>query len=292
MYELIKVSECAYYIDCPSKIGIIKACEDEVFLIDSGNHRETGKKVLKILNAEGWKLKGIINTHSHADHIGGNRYLQAQTGCKIYSRGIDRDFTNHPTLMAAQVWGALPLPELRHKFLLAEESVCEELTAETLPEGFEIIELRGHTPDMVGIRTPDGVVFLADALSSAEILDKYKIGFIYDIKTYLQTLRAVCEMRAELFVPSHVAPCRDIAPLARYNIDKVGEVVAKILDILASPHSFEELLTALFNEYGLALSYEQYALVGSTVRSYISYLKGEERIDGIIENNRLLWVRK
>lgn len=292
MYELVKVSECAYYIDCPSKIGIIKVGDGEVFLIDSGNHRETGKKVLKILNAEGWSLKGIINTHSHADHIGGNRYLQAQTGCKIYSKGIDRDFTNHPTLMASLVWGGMPLPELRHKFLLAEESVCEELTAEILPEDFEIIELYGHTPDMVGIRTPDGVVFLADALSSAEILDKYKIGFIYDIKTYLETLRAVREMRAELFVPSHAAPCGDIAPLAQYNIDKVKETQEKILKILESPRTFEELLIELFNEYGLTLSYEQYALVGSTVRSYISCLKDDGKIDGVIENNRLLWVRK
>ena len=292
MYELIKVSDSAYYIDCPTKIGIIKVGEREVFLIDSGNHRETAKKVLKILNNEGWTLKAIINTHSHADHIGGNRYLQAGTGCRIYAKGIDRDFTNHPTLMASLAWGAKPLPELRHKFLLAEESVCEELSADILPDGFEIIDLSGHTSDMIGIKTPDGVVFIADCLSGKEIIAKYKIGFIFDIKTYLETLERVKNMEGALFVPSHAAPCEDIAPLAQYNIDKVNEVKEKILKFLETPLNFEELLKKLFDEYGLTLTHEQYALVGSTVRSYFAYLEDENLIEGFIEDNKLLWRKK
>lgn len=289
MYDLIKASETAYYIDCPSKIGIIKVGDNEVFLIDSGNNREAGKRALKILNSKGWSLKGIINTHSHADHIGGNRYLQANTGCPVYAKGIERDFTNHPILESVSIWGARPMAELRHKFLLAEESYCEELAPDVLPEGFELVDLSGHTPDMVGVRTPDGVVFLADCLSSAETLDKYKIGFIYDIRAYLETLKNVKELDATLFIPSHAKPTDNITPLAVYNIDKVRETIDTILFALCEPRGFEELLTELFDKYGLTLTYEQYALVGSTVRSYISYLKDEGRIEGVLDNNRLLW---
>ncbi len=39
-----------------------------------------------------------MNTHSNADHIGGNRYLQGQTGCKVYSGGIEAAFTKYPVL--------------------------------------------------------------------------------------------------------------------------------------------------------------------------------------------------
>lgn len=76
MYELIQLTEHDYYIDCPAKIGLVKAADDEVFLIDSGNDKDAGKKIYRILESNKWKLKAIFNTHSHADHIGGNRFLQ------------------------------------------------------------------------------------------------------------------------------------------------------------------------------------------------------------------------
>ena len=44
---------------------------------------------------------------------------------------------------------------------MAQESDAQELTKESLPEGFEIIPLPGHFFDMVGFRTPDDVVYTA-----------------------------------------------------------------------------------------------------------------------------------
>lgn len=45
----------------------------------------------------------------------------------------------------------------------------------------------------------------------------------------------------------------------------------------------------LFDEYGLKLNFEQYALVGSTVRSYLAWLKDSGRLDAKFEENMLLW---
>ena len=79
MYELIQLADSSYYIECPAKIGIYRINETEVAAIDSGSDKDAAKKVLRVLNENGWKLKAIYNTHSHADHIGGNKYLQDQT---------------------------------------------------------------------------------------------------------------------------------------------------------------------------------------------------------------------
>ena len=68
MYELVQVSEECYYINCLAKIG--------VYLVDSGNDKDAGRKIRKILDKNGWHLAAILNTHSNADHIGRNRYLQ------------------------------------------------------------------------------------------------------------------------------------------------------------------------------------------------------------------------
>ena len=53
MYELIQVSKRSYYIQSPAKIGLVRLDGQDVCLIDSGN-----------------------------------KYLQSQTGCKIYTPGI------------------------------------------------------------------------------------------------------------------------------------------------------------------------------------------------------------
>lgn len=291
MYELIQVTDRSYYIQSPAKIGLVKLNDREVCLIDSGNDKDAGRKVRQILDANHWKLTAIYNTHSNADHIGGNKYLQGQTGCKIYAPGIECDFTRHPVLEPAFLYGGYPCKDLRHKFLLAQESNAEYLTKDVVPEGFEIISLPGHFFDMAGFRTPDDVVYLADCLSSRETLDKYQIGFIYDVAAYLKTLEMVKSLTAKMFIPAHAAATTDISGLAQYNIDKVNEIAEKIVDICAEPLCFEVILQRLFGEYSLTMTFEQYALVGSTVRSYLAWLKDTGRLSVKFENNLLLWGR-
>ena len=291
MYELIQVSELCYYIQSPAKIGVVKTAGNDVVLIDSGNHKTAGKKALKLLEQNGWRLRAVFNTHSHADHIGGNRFLQEHTGCKIYAPGIERDFTCHPVLEPTFLYGGCPPSELRHKFLMAQDSNTLPLTPDALPDGMEAIPLPGHSFDMVGFRTKDNIVFLADCLSSRETLDKYRVSFLTDVKACLETLERVMDMDAAVFVPSHAETTADIRALAQYNIDKVHEIADDILDICREPVGFERILQGLFDKYGLSMNFEQYALVGSTVRSYLSWLKECGGLRAFFENNALLWEK-
>lgn len=289
MYELIQVADNSYYIQSPAKIGLVKLNDTDVVLIDSGNDKDAGKKIKKILDANGWTLKAIYNTHSNADHTGGNKYLQTQTGCKIYAPGIEADFTNHPILEPSYLYGGCPPKDLRHKFLMAQECEAEYLTEKVLPEGWEIVYLPGHFFDMVGFRTQDDVVYLADCLSSRTTLDKYGITVLYDVEKYLQTLEMVKSMKAKLFIPSHADPTEDICELAQYNIDKVKEIAEHILKICETPLNFEVILQKLFADYGLTMSFEQYVLVGSTVRSYLAWLKDTGKMEILLEENMLHW---
>jgi hypothetical protein len=67
---------------------------------------------------------------------------------------------------------------------MAQESEADELTQEALPEGVSVIPLPGHFFDMVGYRSADGAVYLADCPSSRETLEKYQITFLYDVAAY------------------------------------------------------------------------------------------------------------
>ncbi len=291
MYELIQVSERDYYIQSPAKIGLARLNDSDVCLIDSGNDKDAGRKVRQILDANKWHLTAIYNTHSNADHIGGNQYLQRQTGCRVYAPGIDCAFTRRPILEPSFLYGGFPPGDLRHKFLMAQESDARELTQDVLPDGFALIPLPGHFFDMVGFRTPDDTVYLADCLSSRETLEKYRIGFIYDVAAYLKTLETVKSMQAKQFVPSHAPACSEIASLAQHNMDQVLEIAERIVGICAEPLCFEAVLQRLFSDYGLDMNFEQYVLVGSTVRSYLAWLRDTGRLQVLFENSMLLWQR-
>ena len=286
MYELIQAAEHTYYIESPAKIGLVQT-GGTVALIDSGSDKEAGRKVRQHLDARGLKLSAIYNTHSNADHIGGNQYLQRQTGCAVYAPGVEAAFTRDPILEPSFLYGGCPPKPLRHKFLLAQPSDVQVLDPKACP--LEVIPLPGHFFDMVGYRTEDDVVFLADCLSSRETLEKYRVSFLYDVAAYLDTLDRVAAMEAALFIPAHAAATEDIAPLARYNRDQVYAVAEDLLDLLAEPLVFEEVLRRLFRRYHLTMDFQQYVLVGSTVKSYLAWLLDGGRVKAAFDDCRLLW---
>ncbi len=289
MYELNQVAKNTYYIDCPAKMGLYRVNETDVWLIDSGNDKEAGKKVQKILNANGWTLKVIINTHSNADHIGGNHLLQERTGCSIYAPGIEAAFTRFPVLEPSFLYGGYPCKTLRNKFLMAQPSETHDLTELELPAGMEIFPLKGHFFDMIGVKTPDNVYFLADCFSGENVIEKYHVSFVYDVAEYLHTLDFVEKLEGTFFVPAHSNAAPDIRPTVQANRRKVLEILETLLELCQRPISAEDVVKAVFDHYGLQMDFNQYVLVGSTVRSYLSYLLDQEKLRADFVENRLVW---
>ena len=288
--ELIKVGEKTYYIKNPTNIGIYKIDEENVYLIDSGNDKDAGKKIIKIVEEQGWKIKGIINTHSNADHIGGNKVIQDRTGSAIYAYNIEKSFTENPILEPSFLYGGYPFKDLRNKFLLAKESTVTNIE-NNLPEGLEYISLKGHFFDMIGIKTSDDVYFLADSLFSEETIMKYHLFFIYDVREYLNTLDYLDTLKGSLFIPSHCEASTDIKLLTSLNRNKIHEVLDVITKYCEKEVTFEEILKYIFDKYSLVMNANQYVLIGSTIRSYLSYLYDEGKITYEFKYNKMLWKK-
>ena len=286
MYELIGAAGHTFYIDCPTKVGLY-VDGNEAFAIDGGGDKDAAKKILRHL--EGKNLRAVYLTHSHADHIGGCATLYERSGCAIFAPEIECAFTQYPILEPISLYGGRPPKELHHKFLLAKESPAQPLGA--MPNGWEAIPLYGHSPAMTGYRTPDNVVFLGDCLSSEGTLEKYPIGYLYDVGQYLDTLDKVAAMHAALFVPAHAPATTDIAPLAHKNRQAVLAVAEQIAAFCEQPVGFDELLAKLFDHYGMVMTVQQHALVGSTVRSYLSYLCDTERLSMSVCDNQMRWQK-
>ena len=115
------------------------------------------------------------------------------------------------------------------------------------------------------------------------------MNFIYDVAAYLDTLDKVCQLEGRLFIPAHAEPTEDIRPLAALNRAKVLEIIDVLLGFCKEPLCFEDILQKVFAHYQLTMDFNQYVLVGSTIRSYLSYLLDRGALVAEFVDSKLLW---
>jgi glyoxylase-like metal-dependent hydrolase (beta-lactamase superfamily II) len=199
-----------------------------------------------------------------------------------------------PSLEPLFLWGAAPFKDLRGKFLQAEPSVVTDLLpAEGPIEGtpLEAIALPGHYLEMVGFRTPDDIVFLADSLFSETILAKYGFVVCCDVAGQFATLDRLETLEASLFVPCHAKPVTDIRALVKANREALEKLLDKTLAACGSGASREDVLASLAQVYGITLSSVQFVLTTITVSACLAYLADQGRIAPAFENGRMSWHR-
>lgn len=293
--ELTLLAGRTYVARSPTNIGIVATEGGEALVIDTGLDEDAGRKIIRACEAAQLRIALVANTHSNADHCGGNAFIKARTGCRIAAPRLEAAFIENPWLEPSFLWGACPIPPLRNKFLMAKSSRVDELLeapCDVSGTSLKALPLPGHYMGMVGFMTADRVFFAADAAASPEILDKYSYYFVYDVAAHLVSLDVLAGIDADWIVPSHSEPVRDAGPLVAANKAKILEVGERVLALCKRPSTPEELVAALAASYGLELNHTQYALLGSTLRSYLAWLADRDLVASSLDTNRLIIERK
>jgi len=291
--KLQKISGFAHYLKSPTNIGVLIEGK-EAILIDSGNDTDKAKRIYKALEGEGLNIKAICNTHSHADHWGGNHYLQKKTGCRVISSKIEAAMINNNIMEPFYLYGAEPLNVLKNKFLMAKECSCEIFDSSHLNfagRRVEIVDLKGHSPGMVGFKTEEGVFFTGDAFFSNKIIEKYKLMYSSDITGHLETLDFLENSNSKYFVPSHGDICGGdgLKDLIEKNRNAINRVNLILLDAMAEPASLEELLISSMETLGVSMNIGQYFLNRTTISAHLSHLCKQGMAVARMDKNRLLF---
>ncbi len=286
--ELIQLGKKTYYIKNHTNIGVYLLDDTHVYLIDTGNDKDAGKKILKIIEEQGWQIVGIINTHSHADHTGGNHIIQERTNATVYNYQLENVFTEYPLLEPSFLYGGFPMEQLKNKFLYAQTSHSHSIE-NNLPTGLEYISLKGHSFHHIGIKTDDEVYFLGDSIISIETIEKYHIFYLCDIKETLHSLDILETLKGNWFIASHVEATKQITSIIEENRNQIHRIIETILEFCREKITFETLLKKIFEHFDMNMNLNQYFLISCTLRSYISYLCNEQKLNYFFENNTMFY---
>lgn len=117
----------------------------EAFVIDPGDNIEG---ILAILAKHDLKVKAIVITHAHIDHIGGAAKLKAATGAPVHMNASDQELYDHLDVQAS--WLQMKMPE--------KTSIdTEARDGDTLGLGtsvFHVLHTPGHTQGSISLWIP------------------------------------------------------------------------------------------------------------------------------------------
>lgn len=288
MFEIKQLTENTFFYEAYSNVGIHRINDKEVVLIDACDHVRMVRGLDRLLEGMGLTVNTIINTHCHVDHICGNRYFKDKYGCRVLCSKLEQGFIFKPDLEPRFYNAGLSVDKLRSPYFQVESVEAEVITEENLPEGFEIIALPGHSFEMIGVRTPDDVLFLADSLISEFTWENYKIPFFYNIDKQLETLEMLKGVRAEIFVPSHCAESEDISELIQYNIDRLREKRQMVFELCES-QSFESLFDLVVKDQEIDMRMPRYCMYASVLKNLLQSLIDNGKVYTAYENGRIIY---
>jgi len=298
--ELNKINGNTYFIDNPTNVGVYLFKNKYCMLVDTGINNTVAGKFDEVLNRSGIKPKYIVNTHNHPDHSGANLYFKEHhPGSVFYASLGEKLFIENDYLFSTYIYGANPIKELKKRNAKSRgvdvDTVLEYGINKINDEKFEVISLKGHSIEQIGIATPDRVCFMGDSLFSDDIREKYSFPFLFDIEEQLDTIEYIMTLEYDYYLLSHdnkVYCTQEIRDLAKRNRTSIQKHIDDIKELLNQPLTREELLEQIAVLNNMELEFRSYHLCLSAAGAFIAYLYNADILSYEVENGKLYYYLK
>ncbi|MFF0830994.1 MBL fold metallo-hydrolase [Brevibacillus sp. NPDC003359] len=298
--ELIEVAGNSYVVSGKYGIGVyLDRSSKTAVCIDSGPNATVIEKVCTRISDRGYQILAIVHTHGHAVNHGGDLYLKKRfPNLRIYATHLASYLIENPHLepLVFDAGGESDTKPDQNKenahalvtdYLPSTDGIFH---VHTIP--FKIVSLPGHSPGMVGIVTPDHVLYCGDALFGPKTLNKQDLLFFNDLRAARRSFKKLSMMKLNAYVLYHGGAFKTVTDLINKHLTLMKDTSAFLEALIhEQPSTLEQVVQTVMKKYKFEDDLHRYGLTTSIIRSYLKELQQEKRIVAKVDNGLLLFSK-
>ena len=282
------------YIIPGSPTTLVYINGSNAWVVDPGLEDSRGLALCNLLKSKGLALKGVILTHSHADHIGALSSIRAFSyapeveACLIKSRILRHLITYGYYQPKSHHIGLFDAPDIKvDKAFKPGERIGP----------FKTFPLIGHSVNQCGVETPDRVAYVADALFGDQLIEKVGIPFYLDYSKAIESIEFIEQNLIEdIVIVSHGPILWDkqrIHKIVELNLSRLSMLKDLVYKSLSEkPLSVEELTIKLLKLLHVDPTPSNVVLSSQTVKSIIIELADQEYLKPEVIEEKIAWHSK
>lgn len=275
-------------------IPFYKLKSGEIVLMDSGFPHE-GDEIQAALEAEGLRVRAILTSHVHYDHVGNHTRFRTAYGAEVYMSAYDAGIAQTPlTLQACFYANSVSEIEATYPYMVcrADHTLPAETGTVTIDEAtFTILHLPGHSHCHWGYVTPDEVAYVGDLLMGEADLEATSLLFGQDWRETLRSIDRLCTTDFRAYILAHSDVAEDVQTLARRNREAILGQMEWVLSFLKDWKSRQEVTALMIRERCRRVDKARVRMISRFAAAALNYLEDTGALEFQVEDG-VLYYRK
>lgn len=282
--KLEPLTENTYVIETPfATVTLYRMEGGSAVLIDSGDYPR--QELLELLKSEGLRVRAVICTHLHPDHISNNPALMARDGAEIFAPQAELGPSKQMYDMMERSGRYPEWAAIRPCYSITP---ITEAQSQVEIDGvrFPILQTPGHSFGHIAAATPDGVCALGDAMMSLPLIRRAKLPYMEDADQAIESMERIRQTDYPFYVTAHkgVTSQAQLPATVDENVRIELALYERFLRVIHRPRGREEAVDAFLEAAGVAPRQISWFVRHSAETRLISLVRaGELRLeDGMV----------